>query len=79
MTEKSQYLRIPITMPADMVAYLEDLSLKAKVTGGRKLANTEITRAAIRLFVDLEVDSSGCKGEEDLLLAAKRSMIERTT
>ena len=39
---KRDYLRIPITMPPDMAEGLEALSMKAKTTGGKKLANTEL-------------------------------------
>ncbi len=45
---KENYLRVPITMPEDMFLYLEETSLKSKVSGGRKLANTTIVRACLR-------------------------------
>ncbi len=67
MGEKENYIRVPITMPADMVAFLEDLSLKSKMSGGKKLANTEIVRAAIRFMMESGVDVGGCKNEKDVL------------
>jgi hypothetical protein len=63
---KESYLRVPITMPEDMFSFLEASSLKAKTTGGRKLANTEIVRAAIAAMMALDVDFSGVGGEEEL-------------
>ena len=33
---RESYLRVPITMPEEMFAYLEASSLKSKITGGRK-------------------------------------------
>lgn len=67
MSYKSDYIRVPITMPAEMIEYLDGLSLKAKMSGGRKLANTEIVRAAVRFMMESGVDVGGCKNEEDVL------------
>lgn len=64
---KSGFLRVPITMSADMIEYLGKISLKAKVTGGRKLAITEIVRACLKAFMEIEVDVSGVKDEEMLV------------
>lgn len=68
MGEKENYLRVPITMPFDMFEALEDLSLRVKVSGGKKLANTEIVRAFIRFGLGFDVDISGCKSEDELLV-----------
>jgi len=69
MGEKENYLRVPITMPSEMFEGLEALSLKAKMTGGKKLANTELVRAAVRFMLEAGVDVSGCRDEEDVLAA----------
>lgn len=66
-------IRVPVTMPVDMLTFLEDSSLRAKVTGGRKLANTVIIRAAVRHLMELGVDFSGCRDEEDVLAMIKRT------
>jgi hypothetical protein len=63
---KENYLRVPITMPAEMVEALEAMSLKAKVTGGKKLANTELVRAAVSVLLKSGIDISGCKSEEEV-------------
>lgn len=65
-------IRVPVTMPVDMFTFLEDSSLKAKMTGGRKLANTVIIRAAVRHLMELGVDFSGCRDERDVLAAVKQ-------
>ncbi|MBE0448764.1 MAG: hypothetical protein IBX64_11835 [Actinobacteria bacterium] len=63
---KEDYLRVPITMPEEMFTYLETVSVKSKVSGGRKLANTAIVRACVMAMMDLEVDVNGVKDEEEL-------------
>lgn len=63
---KESYLRVPITMPEDMFAYLEEMSLKAKVTKGRKLPNTAIVRAAVSAMMEMNVDFSGVMDEDEL-------------
>jgi len=63
---KQDYFRVPITMPSDMVAYLEDLGIQCKKSGGHKIANTMIVRSAIRLLMALEPDLSKVKTEEEL-------------
>ena len=72
---KKDYFRVPITMPPDMFEGLEALSIKSKITGGHKLANTEMVRAAIRVMLNSGIDVSACKDEEELekrLLAAMK-------
>ncbi|MDD3818825.1 MAG: hypothetical protein PHG41_03200 [Actinomycetota bacterium] len=67
MVEKKQdYFRVPITMPSDMVSYLENLGIECKKSGGHKIANTMIVRSAIRLLMDMDLDISGVKSEEEL-------------
>ncbi len=67
MVERKQdYFRVPITMPSSMVAFLENMGIECKRSGGHKVANTEIVRSAIRLLMDLDIDLSGIKSEEEL-------------
>ncbi|MHB8842232.1 MAG: hypothetical protein ACYC56_10710 [Candidatus Aquicultor sp.] len=63
---KENYLRVPITMPEEMFAYLESVSIKSKVSGGRKLANTAIVRASIMAMMDLDIDVNGVRDEDEL-------------
>ena len=63
---KQDYFRVPITMPSDLVSYLEDLGIQCKKSGGHKIANTMIVRSAVRLLMALEPDISKVKTEEEL-------------
>ncbi len=63
---KENYLRVPITMPEEMFSYLEEMSLKSRVTGGRKLANTSIVRACVSAVMDLDVDVTAVRDEDEL-------------
>lgn len=67
MVERKQdYFRVPITMPSGMVSYLENLGIECKKSGGHKIANTMIVRSAIKLLMDLDLDISRVKSEEEL-------------
>jgi len=67
MVERKQdYFRVPITMPSSMVAFLENLGIECKRSGGHKIANTMIVRTLVRLLMDLDLDISGVKSEEEL-------------
>ena len=67
MIEKKQdYFRVPITMPSDMVSYLEDLGIQCKKSGGHKIANTMIVRAAVKLIMEIDPDITGVRSEEEL-------------
>ncbi|MCG2790934.1 MAG: hypothetical protein L6305_04180 [Actinomycetia bacterium] len=53
MVERKQdYFRVPITMPSNMVSFLENLGIECKKSGGHKIANTMIVRSAIKLLMD---------------------------
>lgn len=67
MAERKQdYFRVPITMPSGMVSYLENLGIECKKSGGHKIANTMIVRSAIKLLMNLDLDISGVRSEEEL-------------
>ncbi len=67
MVERKQdYFRIPITMPSGMVSFLENLGIECKKSGGHKIANTMIVRCALRLLMDMNLDISGVKTEDEL-------------
>ena len=68
MVERKQdYFRVPITMPSDMVSFLENLGVECRKSGGHKIANTMIVRSLIRLLISLDLDISGVKSEEERL------------
>jgi len=67
MVERKQdYFRIPITMPSSMVSFLENMGIECKKSGGHKIANTMIVRCALRLLMDMNMDISGVKSEDEL-------------
>ena len=67
MIEKKQdYFRVPITMPSNMVSFLENFGIECKKSGGHKIANTVIERSAIRLLMDMDIDISKITSEEEL-------------
>lgn len=63
---KENYFRVPITMPAEMVEYLDGLGMESKKTGGHKIPNTMIVRCAIRLVGRLKPDVTNVRSEEEL-------------
>ncbi len=74
MVERKQdYFRVPITMPSGMVSFLENLGIECKKSGGHKIANTVIVRSAIRLLMDMDLDISGVKSEEELEKRIKKA------
>ncbi len=67
MVERKQdYFRVPITMPSSMVSFMENMGIECKRSAGRKVANTEIVRSAIKLLMDLDIDTAAIKSEEEL-------------
>lgn len=65
--------RMPVTLPEEVMLYLEKLSLSAKATGGKKLSNTMITRATLKALMDINLDVSGVKTEEELVERVKEA------
>ena len=67
MAERKQdYFRVPITMPSYMVSFLENMGIECKKSGGHKIANTMIVRSAIKLLMDMDLDISEVRSEEEL-------------
>ncbi|MEA2016253.1 MAG: hypothetical protein U9O59_06075 [Actinomycetota bacterium] len=67
MVERKQdYFRIPITMPSGMVSFMENMGIECKKSGGHKIANTMIVRCALKLLMDMDMDISGVKSEDEL-------------
>lgn len=60
------YIRVPVTMTEKMINFMEGMSLKSKVTGGHKLPNTAIVRACLRAIMELNIDVTAVKTEEEL-------------
>ncbi len=69
--------RVPITMPEELVAYLNQLSVKAKMSGGKKLPSTMIVRAAMQAIKGTNLDVSGVRTEELLVKRIEEAFEEK--
>ena len=59
--------RVPISITKDMEAWLQDLSSKMKSGGGYKLPKSYIIRALLNAAMQLNIDVTGIKTEEELV------------
>ena len=64
---KSNYIRVNLTLPDELDRVLQELGNDARATGGYKIPKTMIMRALVRLLMELDVDPSGIKTEDELL------------
>jgi len=58
--------RVPISITKDMEDWLQDLSNRMKSSGGYKLPKSYIIRALLDAAMNLNLDVSEVKTEEDL-------------
>jgi hypothetical protein len=66
-SSKSDYIRVNLTLPDELDRVLQELGNDARATGGYKIPKTMIMRALVRLLMELDVDPSGVKTEDELL------------
>jgi len=59
--------RVPISITKEMEAWLQDLSSQMKSSGGYKLPKSYIIRALIDAAMELKVDVSEVKTEDELV------------
>lgn len=71
---KANYFRVPLTLPKELDIYLQKIGTEAKASGGFKLAKTTIIRALIKTMMDLEVDLSNVKDEDELKIRVLRAL-----
>jgi len=64
---KEKYFRLNLTLPIELDRALSDIGPTTWSKGGSKLPKTAIMRALIRLLMELNVDVSGIKTEEEFL------------
>jgi len=64
---KSDYIRVNLTLPDDLDRVLQKVGNDARASGGYKIPKTLIMRALVRLLMELNVDPSGVKTEEEFL------------
>lgn len=58
--------RVPISITRDMDAWLQELSSRMKSSGGYKLPKSYILRALLDAAMNLKIDVSGIKTEDEL-------------
>lgn len=71
---KGEYIRVNLTLPDELDRVLQELGNDARATGGYKLPKTMIMRALVRLLMELELDPSGVKTEDELLERIKEAV-----
>lgn len=59
--------RVPIAISKEMDSWLQDLSSRMKSSGGYKLPKSYIIRALLDAAMNLKIDISGIKTEEELM------------
>ena len=65
--DKSEYIRVNLTLPDELDRVLQKLGSDARATGGYKIPKTMIMRALIRVLMTLDIDPSGVKTEDEFL------------
>jgi hypothetical protein len=63
---RKDLFRIPISITKDMESWLQRLSNEMKASGGYKLPKSYILRSLLNAIMELKVDVSGVKTEEEL-------------
>ncbi len=58
--------RVPITITKDMEIWLQDLANRMKESGGYKLPKSYVIRGLLDAAMNLEIDVSGVKSEDEL-------------
>ena len=63
---RKDLFRIPISITKDMASWLQGLSNTMKATGGYKLPKSYVLRSLLNAAMELGIDVSGVKTEEEL-------------
>lgn len=65
--DKSEYIRVNLTLPDELDRVLQKLGNDARATGGYKIPKTMIMRALIRVLMTLDIDLTEVKTEDEFL------------
>jgi len=57
---------LSVTVPVELVKYLEWIGLEARRSGGLRLPKASIVRALVRVLMRMDVDVSGVTTQEEL-------------
>jgi hypothetical protein len=69
--------KVSVTLTRGQIVALDKLVCRIRDSGGRKLPLNAVLRAAVKLFLELHVDSAGCRDENDLLAALRKTVRKR--
>ena len=73
---RREIIRIMVLLPIEHDKLLHEFGSRARETGGYKISKTAIVRALVRVFNDLDVDSTAVM-DEDMLVRRIWEAIER--
>ncbi|OIN95612.1 hypothetical protein AUJ66_08805 [Candidatus Desantisbacteria bacterium CG1_02_38_46] len=73
--KREKYFRVNLTLPIHLDRVLADLGPTTWAKGGSKLPKTVIMRALVRLLMELKIDVSGVKTEEEFLERLRQSIL----
>ena len=74
--KKERYFRINLTLPIELDRVISDIGPATWSKGGGKLPKTVILRALIRLLMELDIDVTGVKTEEEFLQRLRKAISE---
>ena len=63
---KSSSYHLSVTVPVELVKYLEWVGLEARRSGGLRLPKASIVRALLNVLVRMDVDVSGVTTQQEL-------------
>ncbi len=58
--------KLPITLPEELYSFLVEGGLRSFKSGGKRLSQTAIIRAALSALAEADFDFTALNGEEDL-------------
>lgn len=73
--KKEKFFRVNLTLPIELDRSLSEIGPATWAKGGSKLPKTVIMRALIRMLMELDVDFSGVRTEEEFLERLRRSIV----
>jgi hypothetical protein len=74
---KSTYFHLNITLPNELDVAIADVGNRARASGGRKIRKTEVLRALVRFMIELDVDVSGVKSEDDFFSRLRDAFLSK--
>ena len=74
--KKERYFRINLTLPIELDRVISDIGPATWAKGGSKLPKTVILRALVRMLMELDIDVTGVKTEEEFLERLCKSILD---